>query len=206
MDDGFKYPSGEKKVKFKSNMLGSRKENSSWIIKVTALSFVLSASLLYLSTEILKDQSIYAGLFILITIISIGIIFDIIGIAVTVADEAPFHAMASRKYYGAKRAIKLIRKANKVSSICNDIIGDICGVLSGASSALIVIRLSATMTSVQTVILSLVLSGMVAAITVGGKAIGKSYAIGNGNYIIYKVSVLIQFAFSRTNSSKKKRT
>jgi len=31
-----------------------------------------------------------------LVIVFIGIIFDIIGIAVTSADESPFHAMASR--------------------------------------------------------------------------------------------------------------
>ena len=74
---------------------------------------------------------------ILLAIILIGIIFDIIGMAVATADEKPFHSMASRKVAGASDAIKLLRNAERVSSICNDVVGDICGVVSGSASATI---------------------------------------------------------------------
>ena len=65
----------------------------------------------------------------LIVLISIGIITDIIGTAVTSADERPFIAMASKKINGAKQALRLIRKAERVSSILNDVAGDIVGVV-----------------------------------------------------------------------------
>ncbi|WDC83794.1 hypothetical protein PL321_14940 [Caloramator sp. mosi_1] len=79
--------------------------------------------------------------FVLISIIFVGIIFDIIGVAVTAAEEAPFHSLASRKVKGAKTAVKLIRNADKVSNFCNDVIGDICGVVSGAAGAIIISKL-----------------------------------------------------------------
>ena len=59
-----------------------------------------------------------------------GIFFDIIGVAVTVANEHEFHAKATKKVKGSKDSIKLIRNAPKVANICADVIGDICGVLS----------------------------------------------------------------------------
>ena len=68
---------------------------------------------------------------ILLVIVMVGIIFDIIGVAVTSADEKPFHSMAARKVPGSQEAIKLLRNAERVSSICNDVVGDICGVVSG---------------------------------------------------------------------------
>jgi len=205
VDDGYKNPSvdkrvkfsDEKKVKFKVNFFEGTKENSRWIIKISVISFLLSATLLILSNEILKDKSIITGLFVLIFIILIGILFDIIGISVTAAEETPFHAMASRKYYGAKRAIKLVRNANKVSSVCNDIVGDICGILSGAASALVVMRLSEGMNALQSAIVGFVISGMVAATTIGGKALGKTFAISNSNFIVYKVGVFLQFVSGR---------
>ena len=40
-----------------------------------------------------------------------------------------------------KTAIKLIRSAPKVSSICADVIGDICGGVSGALSAIITMKI-----------------------------------------------------------------
>ena len=55
--------------------------------------------------------------------ILLGIVFDIIGVAVTAADERPFHSMAAHRTPGAREALGLIRKANKVSSFCNDVVG-----------------------------------------------------------------------------------
>jgi CBS domain containing-hemolysin-like protein len=143
-------------------------------------------------------------------IVFTGIIFDIIGIAVTAADETPFHAMASRKYYGAGQAIKLIRNANKVSSFCNDVVGDICGIISGAAGALIVVRVSQGLRAAEAILIGLSVSGMIASLTIGGKAIGKSIAIEKSNYITYNVSVVIQFLcrrkkFEVKNSRNKKR-
>ena len=60
--------------------------------------------------------------FILLVIIFVGIIFDVVGMAVACADETPFHAMASRKIPGAQEAISLLRNAERVSSICNDVV------------------------------------------------------------------------------------
>ena len=51
-----------------------------------------------------------------IIFIGIGIIFDIIGVAVTVADENEFHAKATKKVEGAKTSIKLINLAGNLQS------------------------------------------------------------------------------------------
>lgn len=202
MDDNYKHPVDERKVRFRPNIVGSRKENTKWIIIITFSSFVVSAFLSFISSSVLENVNNIIALVVVLIIIFIGIIFDIIGIAVTAADEVPFHAMASRKLYGAKRAIKLIRNANKVSSFCNDVVGDICGVISGAASALIILRVTQGGASSNTIIASLVISGAVAAITIGGKAIGKTFAIGYSNYIVYKVGVIIQFVMGRISPSK----
>ena len=58
-----------------------------------------------------------------------------IGIAVTVATPKTFNSMATKNVRGARACINLIRKASKVSSFCNDVIGDICGILSGSAGA-----------------------------------------------------------------------
>jgi len=123
------------------------------------------------------DVNIFFSILIVLVIVFIGIIFDIIGIAVTSADESPFHAMASRKYYGAKQAIRLIRNANKVSSFCNDVVGDICGVISGTASAFIVFKVSQSVGGIVAFLVELSFAGFVAALTIGGKAIGKTIAI-----------------------------
>ena len=116
---------------------------------------------------------------ILLVIIFVGIIFDIIGVAVTSADEKPFNAMAARKVPGARQAISLIHNAERVSSICNDVIGDICGVVSGAASATIAAQVLQNFTFSWPRMIPLIMSSLVAGLTVGGKAMGKTFAINS---------------------------
>ncbi|HHW48582.1 MAG TPA: Mg2+ and Co2+ transporter CorB [Clostridiaceae bacterium] len=202
MDESYKHPTEEKKVRFRTNLTGSKKENIKWIITITLASFITSALLSFISSAILEDIHSFIAIFVVLIIIFIGIVFDIIGVAVTAADEVPFHAMASRKYYGARQAIRLIRNANKVSSFCNDVVGDICGVISGSASALIIVRLTQNKSPQEAVIASLVVGGLVAALTIGGKAVGKIFAMGYSNYIVYKVGVITQFVTGRISFLK----
>jgi len=210
VDDSYKRLTGNR-VKFRKNALGSKKTNNKnkerhWVIFITLFSFILSVFFLFISDSILQDVSSIVAILVVLFIVVIGIIFDIIGIAVTAADEVPFHAMASRKYYGAKKSISLIRNANKVSSICNDVVGDICGIISGTAGAMIVLDITTGKSSTEKLIYSLIMSGFIAAATVGGKAAGKTLAITNSNYIVYKVGVILQFLsgnISKNGKSKK---
>lgn len=112
-----------------------------------------------------------------------------LGIASASADEAPFHAMAAEKVPGAKQAVIIIRNADKFSSFCNDVIGDISGIVSGTATAIVVIQIATLMDhpdgSPGQITLSVVLTSLVAAITVGGKAIGKYFAINSSTSIIF---------------------
>ena len=210
MDDNYKQPANGKKVKFKKNNIGSKEENKRWVLFIITLTFFLSSSLSVISSVLLEDVSLFFSILIVLIIVIIGIVFDIIGIAVTAADESPFHAMASRKFYGAKQAIKLIRNANKVSSVCNDVGGDICGVISGTSSAYIVVKIVQSGKGITSTIVGLCFTGIVASLTIGGKAIGKTVAIKHSNYIVYKVGVIFKFLFGKfgfgSNGSKRKKT
>lgn len=187
----------DRKVKFKKNLVGRKEKNKKWIILITLISFTMSVFFLAVSELIFQSASNFIAFVTVFIIIIIGIIFDIIGIAITAADETPFHAMASRKYFGAKRTLKLIRNANKVSSICNDVVGDICGIISGTAGALIVVRLAQDKGVIQSVLYGLAVSGVIAAITVGGKAMGKTVAISNSNNIAYRVGVVLEFIYSK---------
>jgi Mg2+/Co2+ transporter CorB len=150
-----------------------------------------------ISSQFLQDVHIVIAFSVVLVIIIINVLFDIIGTAVTAADEAPFHAMASRKLYGARESIRLIRNADKVSNFCNDVVGDICGVISGTASMFIIITFIGKGNNADTTLMGLAITGMVAAFTVGGKAFGKSIAIENSNYIIYKVGVVLKFLFGK---------
>ena len=102
----------------------------SWTIKIFITTFILSICFSFISTNGVSKLNVIPAIFILILVIFIGIVFDIIGVAVTVANEQEFHAKATKKAKGAKTSLKLIKNAVKVANFCADVIGDICGVLS----------------------------------------------------------------------------
>jgi hypothetical protein len=193
----------DKQTHFRKNILGSKSEILIWIFSVTVISFIFASTISYLSYTVLKDIDILFAFILLIIIILINIIADIIGTSVTAADEAPFHAMASRRIYGAKRTMKLIRNADKVANLCSDVIGDICGVISGTLGAYIAIRLIFAYGELSLV--EYIITGVVAALTVGGKAAGKYLAIKKSNYIIFRVGIILHFLLGPPNQGKKKR-
>ena len=113
-----------------------------------------------------------------------------IGVAVTTADEAVFNSMASKKKKGAKTAIWLKKNADKVSSFCNDVIGDISGIISGSTGAVIAINISKNF-NINQLLTTIIVMSIISAITIGGKALEKTYAMNNGNKIIYKFACVI---------------
>ena len=168
-----------------------------WFIQVFIITFVLSMFFSYISANGVSNLSIIPAIVILIAVILLGIIFDIIGVAVTVANEHEFHAKATKKVKGSKDSIKLIRNAPKVANICADVIGDICGVLSGAISALISMKITEQFELNFNI--QFVLSATVAALTVGGKAIGKVIANNNSTKIVHTVGIVLN-KFSKSST------
>lgn len=163
--------------------------NTKWFIEVFAITFILSMIFSYISANGVSHLNLISAILILILVIGIGIFFDIIGVAVTVANEHEFHAKATKKVKGSKDSIKLIRNAPKVANICADVIGDICGVLSGAISALISMKVTEQF-GLQ-FDLQFLLSALVAALTVGGKALGKGIANSKSTEIVHAVGIVI---------------
>jgi CBS domain containing-hemolysin-like protein len=169
----------------KSDPSSSRKERNKtirWVITIFLVTICISAVISLASEELMERSTVAVAFIILSVIILIGIIFDIIGVAVTSADEKPFHSMAARKVPGSQEAIKLLRNAERVSSICNDVIGDICGVVSGSAAATIAAQ---AFTATEIAWPQLLMSALVAGFTVGGKAIGKTFAINSCTQIVY---------------------
>jgi CBS domain containing-hemolysin-like protein len=170
----------------------SKKSNTKWLFKIICLSIVICGSISLLSDVLLKKVNILVAFIILIFIIFTGIVFDIIGVAVTAASETPFHAMASKKIKGAKTAIKLIKNADKTSSICNDVVGDVCGIVSGSMGILIVNKIH-LLFSLNESVVSIIIGVMIGAFTIGGKSLGKNIAINRSNEILFKVCKIIYF-------------
>ncbi len=168
-----------------------RNKTIRWVITIFFVTMLVSGTISFVSDIIMESSTIWVAFLILLVIVLIGIIFDIVGVAVTSADEKPFHSMAARKVKGAQEAIALLRSAEKVSSICNDVIGDICGVVSGSASATIAAQVLQKMEFNNLAVVSLLMSAMVAGLTVGGKAIGKTFAINSCTNIVTMVSKII---------------
>ena len=176
-----------------------KNETVRWFITVFIITFLSSLFFSYVSTHAINDLSVVPAFIILIVVILVGIIFDIIGVAVTVGEEDEFHAKATKKLPGAKTSIKLIRNSAKVANVCADVIGDICGVLSGAISALISVKITEQFG--LNFNLQFILSALVAAVTVGGKAIGKVIAQAKTTEIVHIVGKFLNL-FSKKDKRK----
>lgn len=170
-----------------------KQRTRNWVITIFFVTIFVSGAISLASDAIMSRSGIVIAFIILLLIIFIGIIFDVIGMAVASAQEKPFHAMAARKVKGAKESIMLLRNAERVSSICNDVVGDICGVVSGSASATIAAQILANFTFSWPDVVSLMMSSLVAALTVGGKAIGKGFAVNSCTEIVYHAGQVIYF-------------
>ena len=169
----------------------ARSKTIRWVVTIFLVTIVISGTISFISDEIMSRSGIVSAFLILLAIILVGIIFDIIGMAVATADEKPFHSMAARKVPGAQAAIRLLRNAERVSSICNDVVGDICGVVSGSASATIAVLILQSMEFGWPRLISLLMSAFCAGLTVGGKAIGKTFAVNSATEIVHAVGKLI---------------
>ncbi len=172
-------------------MKKERQKVTRWVVTIFLVTILISGIITLLSDVIMSVSTMFVAFLILLAIILIGIVFDVIGMAVATADEKPFHSMAARKVTGAQEAIALLRNAERVSSICNDVVGDICGVVSGSASATIAAQILSNFEMSWPQIVSLGMSALAAGLTVGGKAVGKSYAVNSCTKIVHNVGRLI---------------
>jgi CBS domain containing-hemolysin-like protein len=175
----------------------SWKESIKWSTMIAVVTLVLAAIFSIVSTFVLSGAALAVSILVVFAIILIGVVFDTIGLAAAAADEIPFHAMASERLSGAREAILICRNADRFSSFCNDVIGDISGIVSGTASAVVVLQLvleiGAGEDSGAHFALSVIFTSIVAALTVGGKAIGKSIALNFSTPIILFVGKIFYF-------------
>ena len=181
-----------------------RNKTIRWVITIFIVTILVSGTISLISEEIMAASGIAIAFGILLTIVLVGILFDIIGVAVTSADERPFHSMAARKVPGSVEALRLLRNAERVSSICNDVVGDICGVVSGSASATIAAQILASFDFSWPQILTLLMSALVSGLTVCGKAIGKTFAINSSTKILHSVGKFLHFLHNLPQIFRKK--
>ena len=165
----------------------SKKKSSRWPLTVFLMSVALSAVLSFFSATALAGAGTVIAILVLAVFIGLGIIFDMVGVAVTAADPRPFHSMAAHKEKGGREAVRLLSKANEVSSFCNDVVGDICGIVSGSTAAVIVTQLQRGLNTTS-VLISIGVTALISGATIGGKALGKKVAINDSTNVVYRVA------------------
>lgn len=168
--------------------------NVKWIIEIVVMAFAISFGLSFVSQTTIPKLSTWVGVIITLLFIVIGIIFDIVGVAVNSADEKVFHSMNARQVKGSKVAVKFKKNADKVSSFCNDVIGDICGIISGAAGTTIAVNIANSL-NVELLFVNLTVAAIIAALTIGGKAMGKSFAMNKSDIILYEFAKIVSIFY-----------
>ena len=158
----------------------------SWGLGVLFLSFALTVLFSFLTEISIKGSPVYICVIVLLVLLVVNIGCDMLANAIITCQPTAFHAMASNKIKGAKRAVTLCRNATKLGSIFADVIGDICGIVSGAAGTVLVIFIAAQADgNIWEIVASIGVSAVIGALTVGGKAICKHFAIKYNKQIVF---------------------
>ena len=188
-----------------SKKVRAKQDSQRWVLTVVLLSFVLSVAMSLLTSLFVDSAGLFVALIALIVLVMIGIVTDAVGTAVTSADEQPFIAMASKRITGARQALRLIRRAERVSSVLNDVIGDIVGIVAGSAGSVIAVYLAAAF-GVRSMIAALLTTAFTSAFMIGGKAYGKGIAIRHSEKIVLVAGrVMAVFGLGGQGPSTKKR-
>jgi len=161
-----------------------------WIIKIVTLTFLISLLFSFISETAIPNVNIFWGIILTLVFILIGVLFDMVGVAVATSNESQFHSMSSKKVKGARMAVKLKKNANKVSSFCNDVVGDICGIISGSTGTVIALKII-TKTNSNDLIVTIVIMGIISSLTIGAKALVKGVAMKNSNKILFNFARIL---------------
>ncbi len=129
----------------------------------------------------------------LLLVILLGVGADMIGFAAAAADITPLNAKAAHKIWGARQAVRMVKNADQVAVFCSDVMGDISSTLAGAMGAFIVFKLI-TQQHAAANWYTIVMTALVAAVTVGGKALGKGVALQEANEIMFHLGQAVAWA------------
>ncbi len=185
--------SKQTKQKTKDTRKNSRSKNWIWPLTVFIMAVIISLSFSMLSEWALSKASVIVAVIVIVVFIVISIIFDMLGLAVASCNVEDFHAMAARKVKGSKQALSMVKNADKVSSVCNDVIGDVCGILSGAAGAALITKIALQAGSFMEIFVPSLVAAIIAGFTIGGKAIFKRVAINHATGITLNFAKFINF-------------
>ena len=187
-------PKQEKTVKKKKQKKKRIPGWLSWGLSVLFLSFGLTVLFSFLTEISIKGSPVYICVIVLIVLLFLNIGCDMIANAIITCQPDAFHAMASNKIKGAKRAVTLCKNATKLGSVFADVIGDICGIVSGAAGAVLVVYIAAIADgNIWEIVSSILVSAVIGALTVGGKAIFKHFGMKYNKQIVFSFAKFTTF-------------
>lgn len=173
-----------KDKKVKVNKFSKRK--SLWVIKISLLALSISLLLSLFSEMILNKANIFVAVILLVVFMMLNVFSDMLGLGVTSCqiENLKKKNLPRHIYY---TSLKLVRNADKVSSILCDVVGDVCGILCGVSGSMISISLLTPISSLN-IFISALVSAITSSLTVFLKSISKNYAVGHATEIVIKTS------------------
>lgn len=178
-----------------------KKEKSKylWVIEIGLLALFLSMLFSVLSEYLLADTNLIIVILVVVFLLAANVIFDMIGLAFASCKLEPLVAMAAKKVKGSKLAISLVKNADRVSSVCSDVIGDICGILCGAAGVTITVVLVGSMTGSAEILIAAGVSSVIAGLTIFFKALCKNLAINKSTEIVMFVSKILTLCSFKKN-------
>ena len=181
----------ERKDRISSEVKVKRRlsENSVWTIKITLITLCLAFFVSFATYLTSNKSNFIISVLTLALLIVVAIAFDSVGVAVTSCNLAPLLALSAKMVKGAAIAVKLVKNADKVSNLCNDVVGDMAGIISGTCAATVAIQLFSGDGNLN--LFNILISSVVSAVTVGGKAFFKSVAINNSKEMVLFVGRII---------------
>lgn len=147
-----------------------------------------------LSVEMLVRQMAQMGvaLCLLLLIILIGIVADAVGTAAAAASrEAPFHAKAAKKVFGAQHSVYLVKNRVRVANITQDVISDTVGIIAGALGITLVTQVFLLYPRVDAIVFNVLITAVIAAVIVTGKAYGKRVAVERADEIVFMLGKIL---------------
>lgn len=151
-------------------------------------------------------NSIILSLVFLAFIVLINIAADVVGTAVTAASHIPFNAKASKRIRGAPQGLQLIRNADKVANLTNDMMSDITTTVGGALGISIVVQIMKLEPALSQFWLNILITALIAAVIVSGKAFSKKIALSHPDDVIFLVGRILARVEEATGYSPFRRT
>jgi hypothetical protein len=170
--------------------LGSNKSTVSgrYILLVGIGSFFLAIIFTFFSEFFTsKLNSIFLSLVFLFFIVLINIAADVVGTAVTAASHVPFNAKAAKRIRGAPHGLQLVKNADKVANLTNDMMSDITTTVGGALGISIVVQIMKSEPALSQFWLNILITALIASVIVSGKAYSKKIALTHPDDVIFFV-------------------